>query len=472
MNGELMIGDLLAALPEGRVVLDPVVVSGVSHDEAEWAPVGTAAAVVRPRSTEEVRRTVEVCLKHGAPVVPRGAGTGLSGGANAVDACVVLSLEKMASVLEINPLERLAVIQPGVINDVLRSAVAEHGLWYPPDPASSPWSTIGGNIATNAGGLCCVKYGVTRDYVLELEVVTGTAKVVRLGRRTAKGVAGYDLAGLIVGSEGTLGIVTEATVRLRPLPAPSITVVGYFSDVVSAGEAVRGAGAAGIIPAVFELVDWHCLRAVDEWKNMGLSVEAEVVLLARIDDPGATGEMAADQLVACFGAAGATWADRSTDPDEADALFAARRLAYPAVERLGPVLTEDVCVPRGQIPVMLARVEEIGRRHRVTIANIAHVGDGNLHPLLITEAGDSAARRRAQAAFEEILDAALELGGTITGEHGVGLLKAGGLERELSPEVLAMHRAVKAALDPAGLLNPGKVFARTTVSGGTQGLSG
>ncbi|MGW0704435.1 FAD-binding oxidoreductase [Streptomyces sp. NPDC002643] len=454
-----LVKDLLAALPQDRVLLDPDVVAGLSHDEAEWAPVGMAAAVVRAHSTEDVRRTVEVCLRHGVPVVARGAGTGLSGGANAVDGCVVVALDRMTEILQIDPLERLAVVQPGVVNDDLRAAVAEHGLWYPPDPASSPWSTIGGNVATNAGGLCCVKYGVTRDYVLALEMVTGTAEVVRLGRRTAKGVAGYDLAGLVVGSEGTLGIVTEVTVRLRPLPSPAVTVAGYFSDVVTAGEAVRAVGAAGITPAALELVDRHCLRAVDEWKNMGLSLEADAVLLARVDEPGDIGARLADQVVACFRDAGATWAERSTDPEEAEALFTARRLAYPAVERLGPVLTEDVCVPREHIPAMLGRIDEIGRRHDVTIANIAHAGDGNLHPLLITGRGDEAARHRAQHAFEEILDAALALGGTVTGEHGVGLLKAGGLTRELSPAVLAMHRAVKTALDPAWLFNPGKVFS-------------
>jgi glycolate oxidase len=392
------------------------------------------------------------------PVVPRGAGTGLSGGANATDGCIVVALDRMDAVVEINALERLAVVQPGVVNDDLRAAVAEHGLWYPPDPASSPWSTIGGNVATNAGGLCCVKYGVTRDYVLELQVVTGTGELVRLGRRTAKGVAGFDLAGLMVGSEGALGIVTEVTVRLRPLPPPAITVAGHFDSLVDAGSAVRAVGAAGITPAALELVDRHCLQAVDAWKNMGLSVGAEAVLLARVDEPGATGEAIADRIVECFETAGAGWAARSTDAAEAEALFAARRLAYPALERLGPVLTEDVCVPKEHVPEMLGRIEKLAARYDLTVANIAHAGDGNLHPLIIVAPGDDDARVRAQSAFEEILDAAISLGGTVTGEHGVGLLKRGGLEREMAPEVLAMHRAVKAALDPRGILNPGKVF--------------
>jgi glycolate oxidase len=240
----------------------------------------------------------------------------------------------------------------------------------------------------------------------------------------------------MVGSEGTLGIVTEATVRLKPLPAPPRTIVGYFSSIVDAGEAARAVAEGGIIPSALELIDRHCLAAVDTWKNMGLSLEADVVLLGRIDDPGVTGDDRADQMLACFEAAGATWAARSTDDEESEALFAARRLAYPALERLGPVLTEDVCVPIAAVPDMLASIEQIAGKHP----------------------GDTAARDCAKIAFEEILSAALDLGGTVTGEHGVGLLKRRGLSRELSPAVLEMHRAVKGALDPHHILNPGKIF--------------
>ncbi|WP_460446541.1 FAD-binding oxidoreductase [Angustibacter aerolatus] len=457
--GHPLLVDLAGALPADRVVTDPDVAAGYAHDEAEWAAHGRPLAVVRPRSPEEVQAVVRACLAHRVPVVPRGAGTGLSGGANAVDGCVVLSLERMDAVHEIDPVERLAVVGPGVVNDHLRAAAAEHGLWYPPDPASSPWSTIGGNVATNAGGVCCVKYGVTRDYVIGLQVVTGTGELVRLGRRTAKGVAGYDLVGLMVGSEGTLGVVTEVTVRLRPARAPERTVAGYFDDVVAAGRAVAEVGRRGITPSALELVDGECLRAVDAWKHMGLAVDAEVVLLGRTDTPGAAGDAEAAELVAAFEAGGASWAAASTDPDEAEALFAARRLAYPALERLGPLLTEDVCVPVAAVPEMLSRIQASARRHDTHIANIAHAGDGNLHPLIIVPAGDDDARRRAVLAFDEVIADALALGGTVTGEHGVGLLKMDGLRQELSPEVLQMHRAVKAALDPAGILNPGKVVA-------------
>lgn len=454
-----MTGRVTASIPAADVITNPDSLQRYSHDEAEWAPYGTPAAVVRPTSATETQEVVRWCIDHRVPVVPRGAGTGLSGGANAIDGALIISFERMNAILRIDPVERLAVIQPGVINDDLRDACAAHGLWYPPDPASSPWSTIGGNVATNAGGLCCVKYGVTRDYVLALEIVTGTGELVRLGRQTAKGVAGYDLAGLIVGSEGTLGVVTEITVRLRPARPPEHTVIGFFDTLVAAGEAVAAVARAGVVPSALELLDRHCLTAVNEWKNLGLEADSAAILLARLDAPGAAGDTEADAVLGCFESVGATWAARSTDLEEADALFAARRLAYPAVERLGPVLTEDVCVPVTQVPAMLARIEAIGQRYDVQIANIAHAGDGNLHPLLITPPGDEAARIRAQEAFEEILTEALAVGGTVTGEHGVGLLKMHGLTREISPAVAELHRSVRRALDPYGILNPGKVIA-------------
>ncbi|MGF6883821.1 glycolate oxidase [Nocardia sp. GAS34] len=449
--------ELAAALPAGRVVTDPDVMATYLHDEAEWAPCETPLAVLRPRTAEEVRTMVRACAEHRIPVVARGAGTGLSGGANARRGSVVLTLEQMNAILEIDPLERVAVVQPGVVNDDLRRACAECGLWYPPDPASAPWSTIGGNVATNAGGLCCVKYGVTRDYVLGMQIVTGTGELARLGRRTAKGVAGYDLAGLLVGSEGTLGIITEITVRLRPARPAERTVAGYFDSIVSAGRAVEAVVGSGVVPSALELIDRHCLRAVDEWKKLGLSVDADAVLLGRIDTAGAAGEAEAETMRRCFESAGATWSAISTDETESEALFAARRLAYPAVERLGPVLTEDICVPIRAVPGMLARIEEIAARHDTVIANVAHAGDGNLHPLLITSHDDLSARDRARAAFADIIDAALEFGGTVTGEHGVGLLKMDGLAKELDPVVMSMHHAIKQSLDPFGILNPGKV---------------
>jgi glycolate oxidase len=448
-------------LPADRVVADPDVLAAMSHDDAEWAPVGRPAAGVRARSEAEVRRVVRTCAVLGVAVVPRGAGTGLSGGANAVDGCVVLDLSRMNQVVEIDRENLLCVVQPGAVNNDVKAAVAAHGLWYPPDPASAPWSTIGGNVATNAGGLCCLKYGVTRDYVLGLRAVAGGpagyGEVVRLGRRTTKGVAGLDLTGLFVGSEGTLGVVTEVTLRLRPAPTGiPRTIIGAFGDLVTSGQAVSLITGRGLTPSVLELLDRACLEAVENWKHLGLDADANVLLLARADTPGDSGKAEADALAVTMTDAGALWVASSSDDVEAEALFDARRLAYPALERLGPVLTEDVCVPRSQVPAMLASIEAIAARHGVRIATIAHAGDGNLHPLLVTPPGDEAAREAAQAAFEEFLDAAIALGGTVTGEHGVGLLKRDGMRRELDPGALAMQDAVRHALDPLGIFNPGK----------------
>ena len=452
---------LSRVLPGDRIITDPDVLAAMSHDDAEWAPAGRAAAGVRARSEAEVQQVVRTCAELGVAVVPRGAGTGLSGGANAVDGCVVLDLARMDQVLEIDRDNLLCVVQPGIVNDDLKAAVAEHGLWYPPDPASAPWSTIGGNVATNAGGLCCLKYGVTRDYVLGLRAVAGGAvrygDAVRLGRRTTKGVAGLDLVGLFVGSEGTLGVVTEVTLRLRPaLPGTPRTIVGAFPDLVTAGEAVSQITRRGLVPSVLELLDRACLTAVENWKHLGLEADAAALLLARVDTQGDSGAAESDGLAAAMDGAGALWVTQSTDAAEAEALFEARRLAYPAFERLGPVLTEDVCVPRSKVPVMLAEIEALAARHGVQISTIAHAGDGNLHPLIITPPGDDAARAAAQAAFEELLDGAIALGGTVTGEHGVGLLKRDGMRRELDPGALALQEAVRGALDPRGVFNPGK----------------
>ena len=457
--GDGLVDLLREILPDDRFSAESDVRERYSHDDAEWAPYVSPLAVVFAESTEDVAAVVALASAHGIRVVPRGAGTGLSGGANSIENCIVLSLERMIAVLEVNADERYAIAQAGVINNQLRDTVAGHGLWYPPDPASSAISTIGGNAATNAGGICCVKYGVTGDYVLGLTVVLADGSVVHLGRKTAKGVTGYDLAALLVGSEGTLGIITEVTVKLLPLAGrEERAIIGYFSSLTAAGNAVAAVSRAGVVPAALELVDRTCLRAVDEWMGLGLPEVADTLLLAKIDVPGASGAELADRVAELFARAGGTSVELADDQAEVDRLFQARRLAYPALERLGPVLTEDICVPRMAVPEMLERIQAIAEANDVTIANIAHAGDGNLHPLIIAPVGDDEAKERAKLAFDQIVADCVALGGTVTGEHGVGLLKLPGAAVELSPRVIELHRSVKLALDPDGVLNPGKAF--------------
>jgi glycolate oxidase len=456
---EQVVAGLRALLRPDQVLTDAAALAAYAHDDAEWAPFETPLAVVLAEHEDHVVAVVRLAAASGVHVVARGAGTGLSGGANAVANSIVLSLERMTRIVEIDAAERFAVAEAGVINDTLRQAVAARGLWYPPDPASYRISTIGGNAATNAGGICCVKYGVTRDYVLGLRAVLSDGEIVDLGRRTAKGVTGYDLTGLMVGSEGTLGIITRVTVKLLPLAGrEERAIVGAFASLVAAGDAVAAISGSGIVPSALEILDRTCIEAVDAWQSLGLPHGVDTLLLAKVDEVGALGERHAASVASLMSEAGALSVEQAFEPDAVDRLFLARRLAYPALGRLGPVLTEDICVPRGAVPEMLARIQAAAAEHDVVIANIAHAGDGNLHPLIIAPEGDDAAKARAKLAFDRIVDECRELGGTVTGEHGVGLLKLPGAELELGDRVIAMHAAIKQALDPAGTLNPGKAF--------------
>ena len=459
VDHERAIGELRRMLRADQVLTDAASLDAYAHDDAEWAPYEPPLAVVLAEREQDVSAVVRLAAASGLRIVPRGAGTGLSGGANAMARSIVLSLERMTRIVEVNAAERYVVAEAGVINDTLREVVAGHGLWYPPDPASYRISTIGGNVATNAGGICCVKYGVTRDYVLGLRVVLADGDVVALGRRTAKGVTGYDLTALMVGSEGTLGIVTEVTLQLLPLGGrEERAVVGSFGSLRAAGVAVAEITAAGIVPSALELIDRTCIDAVDAWQGLGLPHGVDTMLLAKVDEVGAVGVERAASVARIMADAGAVSVEQAVDAAEVDRLFLARRLAYPALERLGPVLTEDICVPRGAVPEMLTRIQATAAEHDVVIANIAHAGDGNLHPLIIAPEGDEEAKARAKLAFDRIVDDCRELGGTVTGEHGVGLLKLPGAREELGSRVIDLHVAVKHALDPLGTLNPGKAF--------------
>ncbi|MFF8655626.1 FAD-binding oxidoreductase [Streptomyces huasconensis] len=448
---------LQEGLPTEAVLTDPDVTSAYSHDMASFCDAGAPAVVVLPRTVEQVQHVMRTATALRVPVVPQGARTGLSGAANASDGCIVLSLVKMNRILEISPVDRIAVVEPGVVNAALSRAVGEHGLYYPPDPSSWEMCTIGGNIGTASGGLCCVKYGVTAEYVLGLDVVLADGRLMSTGRRTAKGVAGYDLTRLFVGSEGSLGIVVRAVLALKPKPPQQLVLAAEFASTGAACDAVCKIMEGGHVPSLLELMDRTTVRAVNALANMGLPETTEALLLAAFDTPHPAADLAA--VGALCEAAGATQVVPAEDAAESELLLQARRLSLTALEAVkGTTMIDDVCVPRSRLAEMLDGVERIGEKYGLTIGVCAHAGDGNTHPTVCFDAADADEARRARESFDEIMALGLELGGTITGEHGVGVLKKEWLAREIGPVGVEMQRAVKAAFDPHHLLNPGKLF--------------
>ena len=456
LTGEVVAERLARVLPAERVVVDRDVLVGLSQDKAGLTTYGDALAAVRPRTTAEVSAALTVAADLGLPVVPRGAGSGLAGGANAVDGCLIVCVDAMAAVREVDPVERLAVVEPGVINGDLKATVSAEGLWYPPDPASSAFCSIGGNVSTNAGGLCCVRWGVTSQYVLGLTLVLADGRVTTLGQRTAKGVTGLDLTHLVVGSEGTLGVVTEVTLRLRPARPATWTMAATFASVPACGDAVVALRRAGVEVGLLEVMDSTTLRTIDDWRPTGLD-DAEAMLLAQVDRSGAVPDE--DDGVQAFRAAvvaaGAVEVMVAADEVEAAWLLDLRKIAYPAFERLGQVVLDDVCVPIRRLPDMIAGVAEIARRTGLVIGTFGHAGDGNLHPTIVVPPDGEAVAREA---FGGIVGLAQQLGGTGTGEHGVGQLKIPYLGGELDPTSRQLMLRVKSAFDPEGRLNPGRAI--------------
>ncbi|MGW5051078.1 FAD-binding oxidoreductase [Actinokineospora sp. NPDC004072] len=456
-----LLSTLRAAVGADAVLTDPDVTAAYRRDMMPLAPAGEPLAVVLPSSTEQVQAVVRACAEHRTPIVPRGAGSGLSGAANAVDGCVVLALTRMNRILEIDPDNRLAVVEPGVVNLDLRDAVEKHGLFYPPDPSSYDWCTIGGNVATNAGGLCCVKYGVTTDSVLGLEVVLADGELLRTGRRTVKGVAGYDLTKLFVGSEGTLGVVTQATLALRPLPQAPGTTVAAFPSIVAAGAAVSRIVREGIVPSLMEIMDSVSIAAVEAHLNteVGAGRGSAALLICQSDAvrEAARAELAAIEQVCAD--SGAELVHTTFDLAEGRMLLTARRAVLMALEVYGAWMTDDVCVPRTRIGELIAGCERISAEVGLRIAVVGHAGDGNMHPTIVYDPASADELARAQRAFDEILALGLALGGTVTGEHGIGKVKREWLANEIGPVGLRTHRAVKAALDPGNLFNPGSMFS-------------
>jgi glycolate oxidase len=441
---------LRSALGESAsLISDPEITASYSKDQAPFALHQPAALVLLAKSTQEVSKAVAYANAHNIPVVARGAGSGLSGGANATADSLVISLEKMNSIVEIDETNMIARVQAGVINLDLDKAAELKGLAYLPDPASRDWSTIGGNAATNAGGMCCVKYGVTSAHVRALTVVMADGEIVNLGSATKKAVTTLDLTRLMIGSEGTLGIITELVVGLAVRPETPATIIATFPHIKSA--AAAAAALLKFKPSMLEIIDQTTLKAVEAWHPLGFEIAGSVLLMQLDEDQDRADEVL--ELCTRFemidGAA-------STEAADAVEFIRVRKLAYPALERLGATLLDDVAVPISKIAELVERVEALSTKYDLTIGIFGHAGDGNMHPTIVHDHGDLKAQERAIAAFGEIVKIAQSLGGTASGEHGIGSIKQGFAANELSPAVIELQRAIKRAFDPKGILNPGK----------------
>lgn len=454
MIDDAILTELETSLP-GRISVTPEDLTRYSRDQGPITQAFLPKAVVRAGSVDDVQVLLRWATRHSVPIVSRGAGSGVSGGAHATTGSVILSMEQMNRIVDITPDDETAVVEPGVINADLNDAVAEFGLMYAPDPASYRWSTIGGNVATNAGGLRCAKYGVTRDSVLALDVVLADGTLVSTGHRTFKGVAGYDLTALMTGSEGTLGVIVGITVRLRYLPRDVHTLAAFFDTFPQAAAGVLAIGRARVQPAILELLDGRTLEALDSVHGSDLRRRGGSLLLVRTDGYGAAAE--AEAIRAALIESGATVSDEGSE--EADRLVDLRRHSrgdeVDDLYRVG----EDVAVPKSQLVHYVAALETMAERHRVRLKVVAHAGDGNLHPTFWVERSEGAqAQERLERALDESVRSALDLGGTITGEHGVGQYKRRWLAWEQSSEVLALQARIKKVFDPLGILNPGKAI--------------
>lgn len=424
-------------------------------DRSGHAAVGLPLAVVHAESVDDVQQTMRIATATRTPVVVRGAGTGLAGAANAGDGEIVLSLRRMDAVLEVRPDDLLAVVEPGILNADLNAHLAAHGLWWAPDPASRDISTVGGNIATGAGGLLCAKYGVVRDAVLGVDLVLADGRLLHLGHRSVKGVTGLDLTALVVGSEGTLGVVVGATLKLRRLvPGETCTVTATFPGVRAAAAGSAAVTAAGIQPAIMELMDAASLTAVHALLGLPAPTPGAAQLTIQTDGPAARAEA---EAIAAILSAHEGFPVVSHDPVEGDRLLAVRRSMHAAMASLGTTLIEDVSVPRSAMPAMFDEIARIEREFDMVIPTVAHAGDGNLHPNFIFEGPETPAR--VWEAADELFRAAIRLGGTLTGEHGIGVLKRRWLADELGEDQWRLQRDIAAVFDPLGILNPGKVFS-------------
>lgn len=439
--------------------IDPVDLALYGYDATPQAELAIPDAVVLPGDSEQVAQLVRLANAEGLPLVARGAGTNLTGGARAIRGGLVISTQRMNRILSVDESVLQAVVQPGVVTRDLHRAVEEKNLFYPPDPQSHDSCTIGGNLAENAGGPRAVKYGVTRHFVLALEAVLPTGELVRLGARTIKSVAGYDMVSLLVGSEGTLGIITEATLRLIPLPGHRGTLLAVFGSMDEAAYAVAAILQAGVLPSALEFVDGPTIKCIQENQAIGLGPEAEAALVIEVDGSELQVADEARRVRSVLESSGAVHVRQASDHKEAELLWQARKAAGPALARIAPhKFNEDIVVPITKLPQAVSGIHEIARRHGVACACFGHAGDGNIHANFLVQPEDLLQAEEVHKAVEETFDLVLNLGGSITGEHGVGTTKQPFLGKELSASVMGAMKKIKEALDPKGIMNPGKIF--------------
>ncbi|MFS0646096.1 glycolate oxidase subunit GlcD [Siminovitchia sp. 179-K 8D1 HS] len=420
-------------------------------------------AVVSPRSSEEVAKILALCNEYKTPVIPRGSGTNLCAGTCPVEGGIVILFNQMNKILEIDEENLTVTCQPGVVTWDLMQEVEKKGLFYPPDPSSMKISTIGGNLNENSGGLRGLKYGVTRDYVLGLEVALPNGEIVRTGGKLAKDVAGYDLTRLFIGSEGTLGVITEATLKLIPLPKTKKTMLVQYQDLEDAARSVSKIIANKVIPATLEFLDQPTLKVVEDYSRIGLPTDVKCVLLIEQDGERHSVEKDMMKIEEICKSENAYSIQIAQTEKEAEALRTARRNALSALARMKPTtILEDATVPRSEIAKMVMAINEIADKYQINICTFGHAGDGNLHPTCPTDVRDKDEMQRVKNAFDEIFEKAIELGGTITGEHGVGIVKAPYLEWKLGESGIHVMKSIKDALDPNHIMNPGKMFAKDT----------
>ncbi|WP_301109104.1 FAD-linked oxidase C-terminal domain-containing protein [Sporosarcina sp.] len=419
--------------------------------------------VLSPSSIEEIQVIVKVCAEFQIPIVSRGSGTNLAAGTTPTSGGVVLLFNRMNKILELDEENLTITVEPGVITQTINEKVAASGLFYPPDPSSMSISTIGGNVSENSGGLRGLKYGVTRDYVKALKVVMPSGEVITTGGKLAKDVAGYDLTSLYVGSEGTLGVIAEITLGLIPEPKTKKTLLAFYNELEEAAETVSSIIAAKIVPATLEFMDKGTIQAVEDFMHIGLPTDCEAMLLIEQDGDEAVVDKDMALVHQLCMEHGATSVQMAKSADEAAQLSIARRVALSALARLRPTtILEDATVPRSEIANMVKTIQKIAVKYDLLICTFGHAGDGNLHPTILTDERDEEEMSRVEAAFAEIFDRAIQLGGTITGEHGVGEMKSPYLEWKIGPEGMAVMKSIKQAIDPLNIMNPGKMFAKDT----------